>query len=343
MSDCMANHEECEEPIRTQLPKRIIDLGQNHDNNEMKLVETSRSTSTYAALSHCWGKHCPLSTTTSSLSLRKQKLEWISLPSTFKDAVTVTRRLGLRYLWIDSLCIIQDDNVDWQTESAKMGAYYRNAHIVIAASSSPDPTYSFLGPRQTAVPHPFKLDIQHDDGSICKIRARPVVKTGLSLDPLDKRAWTFQEQYLAIRLLRFTGSELVWNCRTRASCECRSRHLSTPGDAINMMALGRYCTSITNAYPAQKLFTMWQGMIYSYTRRQLTKRSDKLPAISGIAALVQQRTGSSYIAGLWKDNIVHDLRWNTAPSMISFPNFSTDVPANHDITKLFDFPQLRTS
>ena len=131
---CYERRELCKQ-ISSFLPKRILDIRLSPDT--IKLVETEpNSSDRYVALSYCWGITHPLTTTILSIEERKSVIEMSFLPKTFKDAIFLTRRLGLRYIWIDSLCIIQDSAVDWEVESAKMATVYEQAYLTIAVSSS---------------------------------------------------------------------------------------------------------------------------------------------------------------------------------------------------------------
>jgi hypothetical protein len=118
----------------------------------------------YAALSHCWGGSQPLRTLTENLDDMKTGIEWICLPNTFQDGITVACRLKILYIWIDSLCIIQDSKEDWEIESSKMWAYYNNAYITISASSSPNSLTPILRQRDTAWLH---ASFQFQDGEGC--------------------------------------------------------------------------------------------------------------------------------------------------------------------------------
>ena len=102
----------------------------------------------YVALSHCWGKHQPLRTLTSNYpTLTQDGIRLSQLSPVFRDAVRVCHRLGVEFLWIDSLCIIQDSKEDWERESARMCDYYENALFTISAASSPDGSVPFLRQR----------------------------------------------------------------------------------------------------------------------------------------------------------------------------------------------------
>lgn len=140
IKDCEMTHGQCGSGRDVSLPKRCLDLKPTSipDGSAIQLVETHGSTGTYACLSHCWGKDKLITTTSQTIASHLSGIPLAVLPKTFGDAVTLTRNLGLRYLWIDSLCIIQDSREDWQIESSKMADIYHNSFLTIAAISSPD-------------------------------------------------------------------------------------------------------------------------------------------------------------------------------------------------------------
>jgi hypothetical protein len=111
-------------------PSRLIDVHAFFHSSDVQLVDNDGSSKHYITLSYCWGKSRTFTTTSRSLRLRKARIHFESLPRTFKDAVQIARELEVRFLWIDALCIIQDDQLDWQRESAKMGAIYRYTTIL---------------------------------------------------------------------------------------------------------------------------------------------------------------------------------------------------------------------
>jgi hypothetical protein len=146
-NECVTGHEECrsprssggtgkEEETKPELPTRIIDVGIDADGPAVRLVETKGRQEHYVALSHCWGPPTkrPLCTTKATFLQHLAGIPVSSLPKTFRDAVAITRLLHLRYLWIDSLCIIQDDRKDWSVEAPRIGTVYSKAYLVIAAS-----------------------------------------------------------------------------------------------------------------------------------------------------------------------------------------------------------------
>jgi hypothetical protein len=110
------------------------------ENGDLQLCEGQNEIAQYATLSHCWGFHQPLRTTKATLDLHLQKIRFSDLAKTFQDAAVTCRRLGIRYLWIDSLCIVQGDEEDWQIQSAQMASIYKGSTLTIAASSAHDGT-----------------------------------------------------------------------------------------------------------------------------------------------------------------------------------------------------------
>lgn len=143
---CTENHADCPHPALTALPSRLLDVG-SAESQMVRLVETRDREGTYITLSHCWGGHQPLTTTKSTKRDRLDGIEWASLPKTFQDAVTITRRLQVQYIWIDSLCIIQDDGDDWEVEAANMGAIYEASLLTISASTASNPDHGIFSHR----------------------------------------------------------------------------------------------------------------------------------------------------------------------------------------------------
>ena len=85
----------------------------------------------YATLSHCWEDSQPIRTTRSNLTRRQGRLEWGQLPLAFQEAIDIVRKLGIKYLWIDSLCIVQDDPEEWAIESARMANIFEKSVVTI--------------------------------------------------------------------------------------------------------------------------------------------------------------------------------------------------------------------
>ncbi|KAF2730144.1 HET-domain-containing protein, partial [Polyplosphaeria fusca] len=221
-NSCRENHPKCRQSLAV-LPKRVIDIS----TTPLRLVEpTSGTRGTYAALSYRWGGWKSFTTTKTFDSLKKE-IAYESMPAVFQDFIRVARELSIDYIWIDSVCIIQDDMDDWAEEATKMAEIYENASIVVAASSAPNPGASFLR-NWTYSPLPaIPLNLA-ESGS--KFIARGKLNCGFhastrsheeEIDLLDSRGWTLQEKVLARRWISYSASELQWKCRTLASCQCQ--------------------------------------------------------------------------------------------------------------------------
>ncbi|KAK2767497.1 hypothetical protein FQN54_003654 [Arachnomyces sp. PD_36] len=147
LDNCRLHHPSCRSPpISPQLPTRVIDVSVT--DREVALFESNGQRGRYMALSHCWGASSRLTTTKDTLEDLKNGIATSFLPKTFQDAIKITRRLGVKYLWIDCFCIVQDDPLDWERESSAMAQIYRNSYLTIAASASSD-SYSGCFPKRS--------------------------------------------------------------------------------------------------------------------------------------------------------------------------------------------------
>jgi len=207
---------------QTQLPTRVIHVTGDASNFSLRLIESNDQDSPkkgkYIALSHCWGlinessKFC---TYKSNLGVRKQRIEYGNLPRTFRDAVRITLALGVPYLWIDSLCIIQDDAQDWSSESGRMEDVFSSAYCTIAASSAPSSLAGFLGPRE---PRPC-LRVASSRGTFYICKAIDDFQRDVAESVLNRRGWVLQEWALSRRTIHFTSTQVYWECGSGVHCE----------------------------------------------------------------------------------------------------------------------------
>lgn len=197
------------------LPKRVLKISSHLKELRIQLIKKA-DRSRYCALSHCWGaaEKRPLTTTTRNLQNHLAGILWHQLPQTFREAVLVTLSLGIEYLWIDSLCIVQDDKSDWHREAQKMGMLYRNASLVLAAGGAKDSTESLL---PTSRPIRASIRIPYISEGLHRgfFNAAILVPGPYSpvQGPLRLRAWAFQEWYLGRRIVFFMPRGIFWKCR----------------------------------------------------------------------------------------------------------------------------------
>ncbi|KAF2662188.1 HET-domain-containing protein [Lophiostoma macrostomum CBS 122681] len=334
IQDCITNpkHAACKGSAKSSstTPRRLLDVGRV--GAPIRLIDTMGRAFEYVCLSHCWGSPSTHTLTATKSNWRRlaSNISFEMFPPLFQDAVVITRQLGLRYLWIDSLCIIQDSVRDWDTESLKMSGIYEHAYVTISATNSSDSNTRCLIDRRKAVIIPYS----NTTGKEFAIRARKVQQHHPSVEageparprgPLTTRAWVLQEHVLSTRILHYTATELLFECKTSYCCEClpTRRLYSTTPSLIPKAILKREKSN-------QGIWDVWQRLVEEYSRRTLTVTTDKLPAISGIASKIQEATQSAFIAGLWKDNLASDLLWSStsiggqicAPATFRAPSFS---------------------
>lgn len=291
------------------MPRRILDVsGKNED--KIRLFDTTPSTrSQYAALSYCWGtdRDSVYATTAENIEKNRHSIDPQVLPKTIQDAVTVCKGLGIPYLWVDALCIVQNDEDDWRRESVQMCSIYGNAFITIAANPGASCNDGFLGAQVFGQPQwqrPFLVEFdgtrQHARGTATEYAGRAVdtsaskcLKMHLRVQntrdwfskpsPLMCRGWTLQESFLSRRIVHYTGAELLWECEEKFFCECGHVYWdSTDKDPTIKSFVSRNLSSL-DTFGGALPMGVWMRLVEQYSTRKLTKSSDKLVAISGIA------------------------------------------------------------
>ncbi|KAH6856233.1 heterokaryon incompatibility protein-domain-containing protein [Chaetomium sp. MPI-CAGE-AT-0009] len=220
-------HQDCRSSGIDMLPKRLVDVG-NGDDATAKITSATKD-HRCLALSHCWGRgKKPLSTTKANEASMRVSIPWGALPQSFQDAIRITRWLGARYIWIDSLCIAQDDEQDWEEESAKMAGIFSGCDIAIAATRAADCDEGFLRPRKEGQlvmsgTHQGTPLVVFARDRTAHTSFRGAVPSPFHELPLFQRRWCFQERLMAPRTLHFAGDELFFQCRTEDRCECSGR------------------------------------------------------------------------------------------------------------------------
>lgn len=201
-------------------------------------MTSKKDTADYVALSHCWGVSRAMpKTTQANLQSNLESIRISELPATFRDAILLTKALGIKYLWIDSLCIVQDDQSDWELESSLMAEIYSNATLTIAATGSSDLHGGCLFDRWCHQRNPprilsmksveLKAQVNKSSQAI-HVRLLPTAHETFLIGSgfldrtgaLMRRAWAFQERLLSPRIIHFHHEELFWECKASLSCEC---------------------------------------------------------------------------------------------------------------------------
>jgi hypothetical protein len=257
----------------------------------------------YIALSYCWGTKGNFTTTLSTITARTSQMPLDGLPQTIKDAITITRKLDIQYLWVDAICIIQGNSKeavkDWQTHSTMMAEIYGNAFLTIAAAAASDVHQGIFNER--CIPTLFRMPYGSKDAYEYITSGRGVKDDKLLAAPLSRRSWAFQERLLSQRLVAYGESQLFWQCREKKCVEDGSEL------QISHQIHGLFDEGVFQ--DKARFSDMWHEIVSDYSSTNATYESDKLPALSGLAKTVQAACGDEYIAGLWKRTISTDLCW----------------------------------
>jgi hypothetical protein len=283
-------------------------------------------------------------TTNSSIISWNQVIPWQQLPKTFQDAIRITRELGIQYLWIDALCIIQNDVQDWEIESANMANIYSNSYLTIAATAASDSHAGLFLDRWTRVEaeahdtgagtnvqnaikipikaHKLSVTDQADDDIFVRPRLHLAHGRFRNMEnakfhsedaPLLTRAWAFQERLLPPRTLHFHAEELIWECKSAVQCECGELEERYNYDKFGMQGwLKNFVTGeLHDNHSAARLGRVWLDLVSEFAALNLTLESDRLPALSGLAYEFSGKNLGAYIAGIWEHDLARGLLFET--------------------------------
>ncbi|ETS73429.1 hypothetical protein PFICI_15034 [Pestalotiopsis fici W106-1] len=333
---CVNGHPDCQRkgPNTKTLPKRLLDLGAESSAwppEHVRIIASKELSSAdqvhrrYVTLSHCWGPNPTFA------QLNQDNLEtWMTtgIPWTdccsnknFEEALQVARNLGIRYIWIDSLCIIQHNAEDWEEEAPMMRDIYRNSFCNIAASDSADGYGGLFRSRNgTSVAAPVYsgqvgTSIPLLAGRTWRIVSGSMWRRELLEQPLYKRGWVFQERMLAPRILHFCKEQVFWDCATTSACETFPAGLPTQLDGtarIDRRWRAWLGAPSPEARQNMNIDTFWSSAVSAYTGNELTFHKDKLSAIYGVGNIVaeaMQEGWGDWVAGLWSTRLENQLAW----------------------------------
>ncbi|KAM0428492.1 hypothetical protein ACHAPT_006852 [Fusarium lateritium] len=320
VTNCMRNHRCGGDGPLPVLPDRIIWIEANND-TRIQLVEPRDIRAKYIALSYCWGPTSPDTylTDASTLDARKAGIRFQDLPPLFQDVVSCSRSLGIEYIWIDRLCIIQGQDQDFKCQAAKMHTIYGNATLTIAAASAASENDRILAQRDSKG-ETFNLNLNIDQIGSLKLglrrRSHPLgtEDKGGDYGKISTRAWIWQERLLSGRMVFYTPSAIKFECNHHSVWEGFAPDITSHSWSAQL-------DNISHA--------AWTSLVEEYMSRDITRQSDRLPAMESVMKRIAQNQGWSPLWGMWANALVESLGWQSQHSTASGKLMCRMNPGNY--------------
>ena len=330
---CRREHSGCNEPSKdtgaesTFLPSRLIHtLNPQHPHLVTRDELNTQTGTDYATVSHKWRRDTMPKLLRSNLHEMRQHIQIHLLPKVFQDSITLCQRLGIRYLWIDALCLIQDDPEDCQKEIAKMGEIYSMAVLNIGAQAAA--MDSSLGlyahAKDMGTLKPIRLRFERRNFNKNLIAYSFEAGSTIDASALMKRGWVLQERMLSIRSVYF-GTKLTWECAEMLATEIFPGGVPFHGieywgitHPLRLRAMLSTGANTKRDVSKAELHERWLTVVSKFSSCRLTFEKDALPAISGLAKAFSTCLQERYVAGLWEGECLQGLLWYCDRSHYSY-------------------------
>lgn len=326
LNKCETSHTRCQPLTPQPLPSRLVHVPSDYLSSQrvrLHVTPNKGQLGQYVALSYCWGGPQTFSLEQHNLEkLQHEATHASALPQTLQDAILVTHHLGFEYLWIDALCIIQDDADDKLREIGEMQNTYQNAVVTIAAATASSVNQGFLNPpTQCSRTYPScSVPVTLTNGSGSEqgtLTISPQHAQNTKDFPINKRGWTYQEALLSPRLLVFGDLEPFLRCKTKEATlpapTCISydaRAIQPPRFANEMQSGPGYnVLDEDGASVDLRLEFQWPRLVEQYTQRELGLWEDRPHAIAGVVSALARITGDACRYGVWRSCPVACLLW----------------------------------
>ena len=304
------------------MPTRLIEITKVEDDIKLKVKATKGSpTEPYCALSYCWGGEQSVKSTNELLPKWEDSIPWADIPQTLRDAVRVCCKLNIKYLWVDALCIVQDNPDEKAVEISQMQNVYCNSTLTIAASRAAKVSEGFLADR-SGTPFPDEVfNFPYKAKRLANLGSVTLIRTQINPEPVDTRGWCLQERLLSPRTLEFGSRQLRFICQHnprgitdgwRLKPEANDQRQDTLENIATLQA--DYGAQSSNAQRTNysNAIETWYRLVGVYTNRHLTDPKDRILAISGIAERYGAILNDRYLAGLWRSSLSRALYWTTS-------------------------------
>ncbi|KAH8679089.1 heterokaryon incompatibility protein-domain-containing protein [Tricladium varicosporioides] len=321
------------------LPSRVIDVGLPTGSGDPRLFISEGHRAHYVTLSYCWGTSLNLRTELGTLESFQKSIPFQKIPKTIQDAVKVTKKLGIRYLWVDTLCILQDSTEDWLREAKNIASVYRNSMLTIAAADAVDSDGGLFRPRKRLRTQPVRFAPR-----ISPFRETSPDKTTFAFgdrqesndafrcqSQLDRRGWVLQEQLLSPRTLNYSSQEVYWECSCLLASESYPAGIPKDHDRNferrYFMELKMKISATQAPSNRARVHMLWQHLIELYSQRQLSFETDKLVALAGAANQVSKVLDDTFLAGMWVKWLWRDLLWWTESKPVASRSTKFKAPS----------------
>jgi len=313
---CVKTHTTCRTSAARQLPSRLLHIAGRGQETEVQLVRTDTlpvgADVRYVALSYCWGSQSTQKLTVSTEKSLVQGVKARSLPQTIKDAIAVASELGLSWIWVDSLCIIQDSAEDWKREAARMCDVYLGCFLCIAARGASNNSEGLFAFRDPFRQSPCVIVARDGEDYVA---AWPPLRASRPW-PLEARGWVLQERTLPPRMVKY-GSYICWECRESDVDEFGlETHAQFPAFAGALERIIRefYATVVQKPQSGQVaddriVLKMWRALVSEYSSTTLSFIADRYAAINGLVSAIQRSRGWIPKWGLWQTHMFNGLCW----------------------------------
>lgn len=329
---CRRHHTKCRRRAREHqqslaMPKRLLNVGQLGDPFIGLLEASDDARVSFAIGSYVWGNGLKKNaiqqaqTTKENIGYRMASgIEVTGLQKSIQDLIEVTRQIGLRYLWLDALCIVQDDTDDAKHQFNSIAEFYKQADILISAASASDCGEGFLQSRIVdrcygaifELPYEWKVDGHEIQGSL--LLSEMDLNGSTDNDPVHKRIWTFQEHLLSSRVISFGSRQIKWTCQQK-------KNIVDGGDYYEMVdgLEDNLNTAFSSSrYPSEtspeKNCRVWSWMqiVEEYSKRDYSRLEDRVPAFYEAISLLALHMGwtrDQCVYGVWKTDASRQLLW----------------------------------
>ncbi|KAH8657377.1 heterokaryon incompatibility protein-domain-containing protein [Ilyonectria robusta] len=331
LNHCRKDHPDCNEHLRKQrrrfvIPKRLIDAGPVDAPIVRLVTSDSATTWKYAIASYAWGTGLQgdairqTQTTQANVESRMEDgIQLANLPKTIRDLIQVTRHVGYRFIWIDALCIVQDDDYERNHQLDRMVEFYKQADVLVSAASASHCDEGFLKLRDAdkcygsiyELPFELSLGDQNKKGSV--FLCEKSLDSASDEEPVHMRIWTWQEHLVSTRVLSFGSRQVRWKCLRSNAVDGGdpSFEIGSP-EHMSDQAFSGSPDSFESNEQINWRFQAWLKIVEEYSFRKYTRASDRLLAfsesISRLAPLVGWPKSECY-AGIWKTDAARQILW----------------------------------